>query len=163
MSKPLCLALYHSEAAGSYLRMYALLIPMLYCDAVTDAMVKGLGQQRSCVRYNILTSTLDVIFLFLLLPRYGMGGYYLSFLVTHALNFTLSLRRLLKLTGPVLSPSMPLLTLLGTAIAVLLTHTVSNVFLCPIAFVLLWGSLLVLFQVLGKEDLRWCKGLVQKK
>ncbi|MBQ4642196.1 MAG: polysaccharide biosynthesis C-terminal domain-containing protein [Oscillospiraceae bacterium] len=162
-SPQLCLALYQSDAAGYHLRHYALLIPMLYCDAVTDAMVKGLGQQTACVRYNIFTSTLDVIFLFLLLPRYGMAGYFFSFLVTHAINFILSLRRLLKLTGPVLSPAMPLLTLLGTAIAVWLAGMLEDIFLCGLVYVLTLGSLLVLFRIVGKEDLRWLRSLIQKK
>ncbi len=162
-SRQLCFALYKSAEAGRHLQWYALLIPMLYCDAVTDAMVKGLGQQSACVRYNILTSSMDVVFLFLLLPRYGMAGYYLSFLVTHALNFALSLRLLLKLTGPVLSPAMPLLTLLGTAAAVFLAGRVGGVLVCGATYVLIWGSLLVLLQVIGREDLRWIRGLVQKK
>ncbi len=162
-SKDLCLALYQSEAAGYHLRQYALLIPMLYCDAVTDAMVKGLGQQTACVRYNIFTSTLDVIFLFLLLPRYGMAGYFCSFLVTHAINFALSIRRLLRLTGPVLSPAMPLLSLLATAAAVLLAGMLQTMILRALAYMLTLGSLLVLLRVVGKEDLHWIYGLVQKK
>ena len=155
--------MYDSYPAGWYLQRYALLIPMLYCDAVTDAMVKGLGQQTACVRYNILTSAMDVILLFLLLPQYGMAGYFFSFLVTHALNFFLSLRRLLKLTGPVLSPAMPLLTLLGTAIAVILSGNLQGIFVRGAAYVTIWGSLLILFQVLVKEDLHWIRGLVQRK
>ena len=95
----LCMRLYKSPEPGFYLRLYAPLIPMLYCDAITDAMTKGLGQQKICVRYNILTSALDAIFLYLLLPKYGMQGYFFSFLVTHLLNFLLSLGRLLKITG----------------------------------------------------------------
>ena len=71
LAEPLCRKLYSSTEAGRYLKLYALLVPMLYCDALTDAMTKGLGQQKACVRYNILTSAMDVVFLYLLLPRYG--------------------------------------------------------------------------------------------
>ena len=93
------LTLYGSIPAGRMLRCYALLIPMLYCDAITDAMIKGLGQQTVSVAYNITTNFLDVVFLWLLLPKYGMNGYFFSFLVTHLLNFLLSLHRLLKITA----------------------------------------------------------------
>ena len=75
LAEPLCIRLYDSPEAGFYLRLYGLLVPMLYCDALTDAMTKGLGQQTACVRYNILTSAMDVAFLYILLPKYGMGGY----------------------------------------------------------------------------------------
>ena len=64
---PLCQALYGSEEAGQYLMLFALLAPVLYCDAVTDAMTKGLGQQQACVRCNILTSALDLALLYWLL------------------------------------------------------------------------------------------------
>ncbi|MBD5148743.1 MAG: hypothetical protein HDT19_08230 [Oscillibacter sp.] len=87
--------LYHTPAAGRYLRLYAPFVPILYTDAIVDAMCKGLGQQSANARYNLLTSFLDVVFLWTLLPRWGLGGYYVSFAVTHLLNFGLSLRRLL--------------------------------------------------------------------
>ena len=96
---PLCDLLYQNSEAGAWLRRYALLIPMLYSDAVIDAMTKGLGQQTKCVRNNIFTSALDVIFLYLLLPWKGMEGYYLSFLITHLTNFLLSLRLLRQSAG----------------------------------------------------------------
>lgn len=92
LAAPLGETLYHSEEAGRYLMLFALLSPMLYCDALIDAMTKGLGQQTYCVRYNIITSALDLLLLYILLPRYGMYGYFLSFFATHLLNFALSIR-----------------------------------------------------------------------
>lgn len=91
--------LYHSGEAGHILRLYTPLVPMLYADAIVDAICKGLGQQNANARYNLLTSFLDVAFLWLLLPRFGLRGYYLSFAVTHLVNFCLSLRRLLLASG----------------------------------------------------------------
>ena len=163
IAQPLCLALYGSAAAGEYLRLYSLLVPMLYCDAVTDAMVKGLGQQAASVRYNIFTSAMDVILLFLLLPRYGMEGYFFSFLITHLINFLLSLRRLLKITGlriplyvPMLCCSCTLLSGIGGSFM----HGIPGKIL---SFLGIWGSLLVLFGILSREDVRWLQGLVVKK
>ena len=45
----LCIRLYQNPEAGEYLRWFSLLAVMLYCDAVTDAMIKGLGQQKRSV------------------------------------------------------------------------------------------------------------------
>ena len=86
-SEALGMVLFDNPLVGRQLRRFALLAPMLYVDAVTDANVKGMGQQVACVRYNTVTSFLDVVFLWLLLPRFGLDGYYLSFLVTHAPQF----------------------------------------------------------------------------
>ena len=109
-AKELCLALYGSADAGTYLRWFSLLAIMLYCDAVTDAIIKGLGEQKASVRYNILTNAMDVIFLYLLLPRYGITGYFVSFLVTHVVNFILSIRRLLRITKITIPFSIPAMT-----------------------------------------------------
>ena len=159
----LCLRLYQNQEAGQALKLYALLIPMLYCDAITDAMTKGLGQQKICVRYNILTSALDVLFLWLLLPRYGMTGYFISFTLTHALNFFLSLRLLLKITGETLPFHLPAFACSAVILSVLGAGTFKTPAASIPAFLLLLGSLWCLFGVTGREDLRWLKGLVQKK
>ena len=163
IANPLCLALYSSTAAGDQLRLYSVLIPMLYCDAIVDAMIKGLGQQTASVRYNIFTSSMDVVLLFLLLPRYGMTGYFFSFLVTHLINFILSLRRLLKTTQIRIPFYIPAFT--GTAA---LAGVFGASFLPGIpgrisSFFGLYGSLLVLFGVVSKADIRWLRGLIAKK
>ena len=100
LSEVLCQWLYPGMGVAKYLRWFALLVPMLYCDLLVDAMTKGLGQQRQCVKYNIISNSLDIALLFVLLPRFGVAGYYCSFLVTHALNFALSLRRLMRIGKP---------------------------------------------------------------
>lgn len=41
----------------------------------------------------------DVALLFVLLPRYGLGGYVFTFIAAHLVNFALSLRRLVRVTG----------------------------------------------------------------
>ena len=163
LAKELCVHLYKSQEAGRYLQLYALLIPMLYCDAITDAMTKGLGQQKACVRYNILTSSMDVIFLFLLLPRYGMDGYFFSFLVTHLLNFILSLRRLLKISKCRISMYTSVFAIASCGISIWVVGHLHIVWSRIITFPLVFFSLLCLMGVLGKEDLFWIKGLIKKK
>lgn len=155
----LCAALYSSEEAGRQLQIYALLAPMLYCDAVIDAMNKGLGQQNICVRYNILTAAMDVVLLFLLLPQWGMAGYFISFFVTHLINFILSLRLLLRQTGKVLPMKKPLLSILSAVLAAAAASFVGGFARCAV-FLPVFGSLLVLFRVVGKEDVRWIRGLI---
>ena len=163
LAKELCMQLYKSQEAGQYLQLYALLIPMLYCDAITDAMTKGLGQQKVCVRYNILTSSMDVLLLFLLLPRYGMDGYFFSFLVTHLLNFILSLKRLLKISKCKISLSTSLLTFGACGGGIWAGSYLQTPVGKGFAFATVFICLLCLFGVVGKEDVLWIKGLIKKK
>lgn len=160
-SNELCIRLYRSTEAGEYLHWFSLLAIMLYCDIVTDAMIKGLGQQKASVRYNIITSVMDLSLLYILLPQYGIKGYFLSFSVTHIINFALSLRRLLRITGQRLPIHIPALTLGAAVLAVYTAHFLPAPILKAIAFVLLLFSLLSLFGILSKEDLRWLKGLIR--
>lgn len=155
----LCASLYHNDLAGNSLRYYALMIPFLYCDAITDAMTKGLGQQKICVRYNIFTSSMDVILLYLLLPVFGMKGYFFSFLLTHLINFALSLRRLSIITGYRIPFAIPAFT----ASAGLLAAWVAELMGLKWVYVPLFLILLHWWGVLDKEDLRWAKGLILRR
>ncbi len=160
LAEELCVWLYKSKEAGEYLKWFALLAPMLYADAVIDAMTKGLGQQKICVRYNILTSAMDVVLLFVLLPKFGMRGYFASFLITHMVNALLSLRLLLKITGlrlPIRVPlSMAGIMVLGVCSAEYIGNPVGKV----IAYLAGSISILYLLTILRREDFSWLRSLL---
>ena len=162
---PLCEKLYKSSEAGEYLRWFALLVPMLYCDAVIDAMNKGLGQQKICVGFNIFTSVLDVVGLFFLLPFLGMKGYFISFLISHAVNAALSVGLLLKVTGFRIPLYTPILTVTGLAGALWVAGFVPGIGLKVLVFLVVCFCFLYFFGVLYAEDLRWLLELIglQKK
>lgn len=159
----LCTSLYGRKEAGQYLRWFSLLAVMLYCDVVTDAMIKGLGQQKASVRYNISTNIMDVAFLYVLLPRYGIAGYFLSFLVTHIINFILSLRRLLKISKIQIPWYIPIFTVCAGVAAVWAAGFVPQSLLRAAAYIILLFCLLFLSKVLSTDDLAWIKGLIYKK
>lgn len=159
----LCLSLYKSKEAGTYLRWFSLLAVMLYCDGITDAMIKGLGQQKASVRYNILTNTMDVAFLYYLLPKYGILGYFISFLVTHIINFCLSLRRLLRITSQRIPCHIPILTLAAAGLSLWICHFAKGAVFQSAAYVAMLLCLLFLMRILSREDLRWIKSLIYKK
>lgn len=162
LARPLCLRLYGSNEAGQQMAAYALLVPMLYCDAVTDAMCKGLGQQKICVRNNIFTGFLDIVFLYFLLPEFGFHGYFASFFLTHALNFLLSIRLLLRVSGVVLSPAAVLKTLAAATLSVALCRLLSVPGVRAGAFVAAFFASLTLLGILDREDLRWLRGLLRQ-
>ena len=163
LAEPLCLRFYGNAEAALSLRRYAPLIPMLYCDAIIDAMTKGLGQQRACVRYNILTSAMDVGMLFVLLPRYGMQGYFLSFFVSHGVNFLLSLRRLLKIS----QVNLPMGQICKALASAILSQQIAArapgpEMQCLFHLVLL-GCLIWLLGVISAQDLAWLRSILGTK
>ncbi len=161
LAEPLGQWLYGDVQVGQTLRQYAWLIPMLYCDAVTDAINKGLGQQKVCVRFNILTSALDVAFLYVLLPKYGMQGYLFSFAVTHAVNFLLSIGLLLKSTQQSFPVHIPILAVGATALSVRIAMHAGTPLIQVVCFCAVLGALLFLLRITGKEDVRRVYSLVR--
>lgn len=155
---------YGSAAAAGKLRLFAPMVLMLYTDAITDGMLKGLAEQVSCVRYNTFTSVLDVLFLWWLLPRWGIGGYVFTFALTHGINLFLSLRRLLQVTGhrPCLRDfALPLgcAAVAGCVVSVLPADGLGR----AACYLLLLAGLFLLTQALSDGDFRWLRRVVKQK
>ena len=88
---------------------------------------------------------------------------FFSFLITHVLNFGLSLRRLLKITELTLPSHIPLLSAAAAIGAVWGSGHLSIPSLQIITYPALLFSAMYLLRILGREDLRWVRGLVRKK
>ncbi len=160
---PLGELIYHSADAARYLRIFAPMVLMLYLDAIVDGMLKGLAEQVSCVRYNTFTSLLDVLFLLLLLPRWGIGGYVFSFALTHAINLFLSVRRLLVTTQHRPRAADFLRPLGSTAIAAAMTallpdgRTVGILLLRGGFFLAVLSACYLLTGAVTQRDSRWLR------
>ena len=87
---------YGSAEAGRYIRAFSLLAPLLYLDAVTDGMLRGLGEQLYAMRVNVADSLLSLVLISVLLPRFGTAGYIAVMYFTEIFNFSLSFYRLSK-------------------------------------------------------------------
>ena len=92
-------AIYHSREAGMYIRLLAPLIPIMYVDSSVDAFLKGLGEQVYSMNVNIIDAATSVLMVWVLLPFMGLWGYVLAIYVTETLNTTLSLVRMLRVSG----------------------------------------------------------------
>ena len=152
--------LYPGEDLARLLRRFALLVPMLYCDLIADAMTKGLGQQAACARYSVISNTLDVALMYVLLPRYGIDGYFISFTITHALNFALSLRKVLLIGGVRLGGFFAVLTPVCAAFAIFGGNFFSGPLRRTMAFLGLFFGLCFYLGILGRGDVRWIRNLI---
>jgi hypothetical protein len=92
-----------------------------------------------------------------------MMGYFVSFFVTHAVNFFLSLRLLLKVTGHRLPLGVPLLALGAAAAAVWCAGQFSGIGARLSVLSATFFSLLFLLKITGKEDILWLRGLLRGK
>ena len=86
------------DAIAGYIRLFALIAPVMYMDIVTDGCLKGLGQMMHSMRFNIAEAALGVLLVIALLPRWALNGYIFVIFFCEIFNFTLSIRRLRKVT-----------------------------------------------------------------
>ena len=91
--------LYDSTEVGRFIRLLAPLIPVMYLDSATDAMLKGLGQQVYSMNVNIVDALISVVAVALLVPRMGIMGYLVTIYITEIFNATFSVMRLLRVSG----------------------------------------------------------------
>ena len=162
LAEPLCARLYPGEEVAGLLRRFALLVPMLYCDLLADAMTKGLGQQAAVARYSVISNVLDVAMMYFLLPRFGIDGYFFSFTLTHAVNFCLSLRKALTIGGVRMNRSFAILTPACAAFAVFGGSCFTGPIRRAAAFLGLFFGLCFYLGLLGRGDIRWIKNLISK-
>ena len=106
---------------------------------------------------------MDVGLLFVLLPRFGLHGYFCSFFVTHFINFCLSLRRLLRVSGYAQSATQPLLTLLAAAASMAGAALAVSPLVRAFGFLGIFFCLLCLLGVVKKADFQWARALVRGK
>ncbi len=85
---------YKSVDAGRYIKIFALLVPVMYMDMVTDGCLKGLGQQVYSMGVNILDAFIGVVLVWLLLPKYALTAYIIIIFFEEIINFSLSIGRL---------------------------------------------------------------------
>ena len=163
--------LYESAEVASFIRFLAPLVPVMYLDTATDAMLKGLGQQVYSMNVNILDALVSVITVALLVPRMGIMGYLVTIYITEILNAALSITRLLYISG--FRPKLHLVLLRPLASAVGATCIAKLLFFAvPVAGMntgvslavhilltsILYFILLYLTGGFGKKDTKWLIG-----
>ncbi len=91
--------LYGSEAAGRYIQLFSIIVPVMYLDMIADGCLKGLGEMMFCMLVNILDAGLSALLVWLMLPRWGLAAYIFVIGFTELFNFVLSLLRLRRISG----------------------------------------------------------------
>ncbi len=93
-SNDVSLCVYADISPSFFIRLLSLLMPVMYLDTMVDGMLKGLNEQLASMRYNILDSSLCVLFVYILLPKYAVKGYLFILFFSEIMNFSLSFHRL---------------------------------------------------------------------
>lgn len=111
-------ALYNNSDAGRLIKIMALLIPFMYLDSVADGMLKGLGEYTRVVTYSSIDTVLSIILIVTLVSKSGLIGYIIVIYSSTVLNSTLSILRILKVSGARLSLISDVISPLAMATAI---------------------------------------------
>ena len=169
-------ALYPNTETARYIRLLAPLIPIMYIDTATDAMMKGLGEQVYSMNVNICDALISVVLVWFLVPRYGINGYLITIYVSELFNTVFSVTHLLNVgKAPVRLIKWiykPLFCIVGaTALTrACFTYCGLQIHSAPLSIILhiLSGALVYVLLLLitgsvGREDIRWIGALFHKE
>lgn len=170
-AKKLSAAIYGNDSAFVFIQILSPLIPVMYCDMSVDGMLKGLDQQVSYMRYNIIDASLCVILVYLLVPILSVKGYIIVVFVSEIVNFLLSFRRLTIVSDVQIfffkDIFIPIFSVIGAGLLknLLFTHiTIESTQLCASAEILtsavIYIAIIVALGSIDREELNWLKKLV---
>ena len=146
----------------------------MYTDSVTDAVLKGMGEQFYAMKVNIADACISVVLVYFLVPIYGVYGYIATIYIAEIINAALSIFRMIKVTG--LRPPMlkflvcPILCVIGSASV---SNILKNIFcgsqnalglvINISVFALLYAVFMTLLGGFSREDANWIKALFTKE
>lgn len=174
-SDELSRAVYNNPDVGFYTQVLSPLIPVMYMDMTIDGMLKGLDQQVSYMRYNIIDASICVIFVYLLVPIFAVKGYIIVVFMSEIINFALSFRRLtmvsevrIELFRDIVIPLLCVISA-GNIKNIIFTlfpvdfglkgDAVAAVIICAVLYL----AFLRIFTAINKEELSWAKKLTTGK
>jgi stage V sporulation protein B len=70
----------------------------MYVDSVSDAVLKGMGEQLYSMKINIADAAISVLAVFLLVPKIGIVGYVIAIYLSEGFNTCASMLRVIQLT-----------------------------------------------------------------
>lgn len=173
-SAPLGQILYSSSDAAMYIKYLAPLVPIMYTDSVTDAILKGMGEQFYAMKVNIADAFISVFLVYFLVPIYGIYGYIATIYIAEIINASLSIFRMIKVTGlrpPIIKFLLcPLACAAGaSSICNILGKTliepnsIGGLILGIILYVSIYMLAMFCIGGVSKDDTIWIKSIFSKK
>lgn len=121
-AEPLSALIYSDAEVGNMVKLLAPLVPLMYIDSVSDALLKALDKQLVTFRHAVLDSLGRIALILAFLPRFGIGGFIAIMYVSNIFTSMLNLIKLIQVSGAKISVLkqiiIPLLTaLIGGLVA----------------------------------------------
>ncbi len=171
----LSFAFYGNADCSFYIKILAPLIIVMYMDTSVDGMLKGLDQQMSYMKYNIIDSASCVVLVYFLVPVMGVKGYIFVIYLSEIINFVLSFRRLTVVSEVMIEVYKDLLIpLMGIMSSCICGEIISNALglsvktkpaaaICILSESIIYTLVLCIFKSIDKEEIKWLKHIIFRK
>lgn len=127
--KEIGILIYKDSNVGELLQALSPIVPLMYCDSISDGILKGLDQQSFCFKTAIGDSVLRIILILLLLPLLGLKGFIIIMYFSNFLTCFLNVGRLLKVSHAKIKFLKEIILPILTALTItLLTDTLLRLF-----------------------------------
>ena len=80
------LLLFHNRLSGVFLQNLSWLCPMLYLSSTLSSILNGLGKMKLTFRNTSIGLFLRILLLLILIPYYGISGYFYSLLISQFIS-----------------------------------------------------------------------------
>ncbi|MEG2288772.1 MAG: oligosaccharide flippase family protein [Clostridium sp.] len=91
-------AIYNNSEIGRLFKVFSYIIPIMYIGMVSNSLLKGLNEQVSSLKYNVMDSVLRIILIYFLLPIKGVNGVIITTFISTGFSVILSFNRVMRVT-----------------------------------------------------------------
>ncbi len=167
--------LYQNETVGQILFLLAPLCPLIYLEIVVSGILRGLGEQISYLKYNIVDSLLRIFLILIVVPNFGLYGFIGIMYLSNVYTSLSAIRRLVKVTGltfaykewiviPILCGGLTGLFSKGVFRLLLTVNLDLRLALCGAILLICSGYLILLLitKSVTKQEIHWLKKRIWK-
>lgn len=98
-SNEIAMAIYNEAETGHLLYLLGFICPFLYYQVTLSGILNGLGEQLFIFRNSLLSSAINLMFIYFLIPIYGINAYIIGSLVSLIVVSILDINRVKLRTG----------------------------------------------------------------
>lgn len=93
------MAIYKSKEVGTILSYMAWMSPFLYLNIILSGILNGLGEQVFIFKNNMLSSIINIIFIYFYIPQFGMIAFIIGATIGAAATSFLAVNKVLECTS----------------------------------------------------------------
>ncbi len=161
------MAIYNKKSIGELLFYMSFVSPFLYLHIILSGILNGLGEQVFIFKNNILSSIINILFIYFYIPQFGIFALIIGSMLSFIVTTTLAILRVMECTNinfefsnwvfkPILAITISTLFVKYIADIYIFNSVQSFISLLLVLFLLavIYIILLIILKSISKEDIQ---------